>query len=115
MRTTLSMVAKKAGLSPTSVSQILNNRDTRRYPLKTRERVYRTAEELNYKGINSRRRNRRLGSLTQTVCFVICHSITWDGETRTPFYTRMLDGIQGESHRQGLQLNLASGLEGAAP
>ena len=48
-RTTMADVAKAAGVSRTTVSFVLNNRDGARIPPQTRERVQQVAAELGYR------------------------------------------------------------------
>jgi len=48
-RTTMADVAKAAGVSRTTVSFVLNNRDGARIPSQTRERVKQVAAELGYR------------------------------------------------------------------
>ena len=110
---TLANVAEKAGVSISTVSQILNNRDMRRFPPETRERVRQAAEELRYRRSRSMSRRWQNASFTNTVSFVIGSPISWTESNRTPFYAEMTDGIQQEAHNHGFSLNLAAGLKTA--
>ena len=47
-KVTLNTVAEKAGLSISSVSQILNNKNISRFPVETRKKVLNTAKRLSY-------------------------------------------------------------------
>ena len=67
-RATLADVARLAGLSPTTVSMVLNNRPNTRLSEEAAERVRAAAARLNYRP-NPAARGLRLGK-TRTVGFI---------------------------------------------
>lgn len=84
-RVTLADVARRAGLSPTTVSMVLNDRPNARIPSETAERVRQAADELNYVP-DATARELRTGR-TQTIGFLS------DEVTLTRYASAMIRGI----------------------
>lgn len=88
-RVTLTDVAKLAGLSPTTVSMVLNNRQDTRLSESAAERVREAATKLNYRP-NPAARGLRLGK-TRTVGFIS------DEVTITRYASAMIRGLLEEA------------------
>ena len=88
---TIQDVAREAGVSPSTVSNVLNNR-WRQTSKETRERILEVARRLNYQpnamaAALRRRTTRTIGLVVTTVL--------------NPFYTAVVRGIQDEARRHG--------------
>ncbi|MEE1194517.1 MAG: LacI family DNA-binding transcriptional regulator, partial [Phascolarctobacterium sp.] len=81
-KVTLKDIAAAAGLSPASVSMILNHRSINRFNKDTVERIFTLAQELGYK--NSRGQSFSLVKPSDTLIFIICPSVF------NPFYTTII-------------------------
>ncbi len=97
-------VARLAGVSPTTVSLVINNRtgDNVRIPAETRERVLSAVDELGYVVDPAARslaggQNSLLGVFTFEAIFPLIHR---------DFYYRFLVGIEEEAEQQGYDLLL---------
>ena len=93
--TTISDVAKKAGVSTATVSRVLANTDS--VTPKTRERVMAAAEALNYKP-NALARNLRVSS-TRAILVVV-------PDISNPFFSEILRGIELVANKSGYQILL---------
>ncbi|MCA0295493.1 MAG: LacI family DNA-binding transcriptional regulator [Actinobacteria bacterium] len=91
-RATLADVAQLAGLSPTTVSMVLNNRPNSRLSADAAERVRAAAAKLNYRP-NPAARGLRLGK-TRTVGFIS------DEVTITRYASAMIRGLLEEAEAQ---------------
>lgn len=91
-RATLADVARLAGLSPTTVSMVLNNRPNTRLSEEAAERVRAAAAQLNYRP-NPAARGLRLGK-TRTVGFIS------DEVTITRYASAMIRGLLEEAERR---------------
>lgn len=92
-KVTLKDIAAAAGLSPASVSMILNHRSINRFNKDTVERIFTLAQELGYK--NSRGQSFSLVKPSDTLIFIICPSVF------NPFYTTIIQGIEIAARKQG--------------
>ena len=90
---TLKDIAAKAGLSPASVSMILNRRSIDRFNAETVEQVYAIATELGYK--SSKEKAYALVRPSDTLIIIICPSLF------NPFYTTIIQGIEIAARKQG--------------
>lgn len=90
---TLKDIAAKAGLSPASVSMILNHRSIDRFNEQTVDQVFALAKELGYTG--SKGKNYALMRHTDRIIFIICPSLF------NPFYTTIIQGIEMAARKQG--------------
>ena len=98
MSMTIKQIAKAAGLSVPTISQVLNN--TGRISDKTRKHVWKVCDELGYKPNASARaiRTGRFGAVT----------ILLSREEHSSFLPRqLLDGINDEIVQRNLSLNIA--------
>jgi LacI family transcriptional regulator len=93
-------VAERAGVSPTTVSLVLNSRPGARIPDDTRDRVHRAAAEIGYTPNTLARNLRTRGS--QTIGFVS------DEITTTPFAVRMVEAAQEAAWARGYLLFLVN-------
>lgn len=92
-KVTLKDVAAAAGLSPASVSMILNRRSIDRFNSETVRQVFTLAEGMGYK--NSKKQAYSLVAPADTLIFIICPSVF------NPFYTTIIQGIEIAARRQG--------------
>ncbi len=92
-KVTLKDIAAKAGLSPASVSMILNRRSINRFNAETVERIFTLAEEMGYK--NSKEKAYALIKPSDTTIIIICPSLF------NPFYTTIIQGIEIAARAQG--------------
>jgi DNA-binding LacI/PurR family transcriptional regulator len=95
---TIQDVAREAGVSPATVSNVLNGRWKQTSPA-TRERILEVAKRLNYRpnAMAAALRTRR----TRTIGVVFTNIVN-------PFYTDVLRGIQDEARRAGYTIVLAN-------
>lgn len=95
---TIQDVAREAGVSPATVSNVLNGR-WRQTSAATRERILEVARRLNYRpnAMAAALRTRR----TRTVAVVFTNILN-------PFYTAVLRGIQDEARSAGYSIVLAN-------
>jgi len=97
----ISKIAKKAGVSPATVSRVLNNPDYHCASEETRDKIWAAAMELNYTP-NEAARNLRLGKNTQKSqkTYYINVLMTRVDEARTdPFFSELLHVIESEIHK----------------
>lgn len=92
-KVTLKDIASQAGLSPSSVSMILNHRSIDRFNNETVERVFAIAKSLNYKSVKGS--NYTLIKPSSTLIIIICPSVF------NPFYTTIIQGIEKEARKNG--------------
>ena len=92
-KVTLKDIAAAAGLSPASVSMILNRRSINRFNADTLERIFALAQEMGYK--SSKGASYSLVKPSDTLIFIICPSVF------NPFYTTIIQGIEIAARKQG--------------
>lgn len=92
-KVTLKDIAAAAGLSPASVSMILNRRSIDRFNNETIEHVFALAESMNYK--SSKGQSFSLVKPSDTLIIIICPSVF------NPFYTTIIQGIEIAARKQG--------------
>ena len=92
-RITIKSVAKRAGVSTTTVSLVMNNPETPNIPAETRQRVLEAARELDYRPSASARHMRTQKS--GLIGFVS------DVVATTPFAVDMIRGAQDAAWQQG--------------
>ena len=92
-KVTLKDIAAAAGLSPASVSMILNHRSINRFNADTVERIFTLAKEMGY--TNSKGKSFSLVKPSDTLIFIICPSVF------NPFYTTIIQGIEIAARKQG--------------
>lgn len=93
-------IAKRVGLSPATVSMVLNNRPG--FSEETRGRVMDAAKELNYQPASTKRLR---GELSENLPFVICRR---HGEVvaETPFFSSLIEAIESEAKENGYNLSI---------
>lgn len=92
-KVTLKDIAAKAGLSPASVSMILNRRSIDRFNAETINKVFALADSMGYK--NSKHQSYALIKPSDTLIIIICPSLF------NPFYTTIIQGIEIAARKQG--------------
>lgn len=107
MTATLSRVASKAGVSTTTASLILNNRNAEQFAEETRRRVLEAAEALSYRKLRRRGRPRARQDATRAIAFLSSDKL---GDTRSSYLGQILDGVQVAAREHGYQLYLCTGL-----
>ncbi|MCY7294676.1 LacI family DNA-binding transcriptional regulator [Alteromonas sp. a30] len=101
---TLSDMAKLAGVSESTVSRALSN--SKLISVKTRERIQALAKEANF-SVNTTARNLRLQKSNTIAVVLLIHSEN-DQSTTDPFILRLLGVIADELTRIGYDMLLAS-------
>jgi LacI family transcriptional regulator len=93
-------IAKLVGLSPATVSMVLNNRPG--FSEETRTRVLAAAKELNYQNTPSKRAASDTG---ESLPFVVYKR---HGEVigETPFFSRLIESVESEAKRNGYHLSV---------
>lgn len=93
-------VAEKVGVSPSTVSRVLNNPNYRCSSEKLKEKIWNAAVELNYSP-NQAARNLKLGTDNkETKTFYINILVTRMNSQQTdPFFTELLRVLESEIHR----------------
>ena len=98
-------VAKLAGVSPATVSRVLNNNQTYKITNETRENVLRAVAQLGYKPLV--KQTGRTGTLPADQRFTVgCLLATTRGKYSDPYYVSILSGIEEETERQGGVISL---------
>lgn len=92
-KVTLKDIAQAAGLSPASVSMILNRRSINRFNAETVQQVFALANQLGYK--SSKGKSFLLDKPSDTLIYIICPSVF------NPFYTTIIQGIEIAARKQG--------------
>ncbi len=93
-------VAKQAGVSPATVSRILNNNQVYKTSPETRERVLKAVTALDYKPLVHRVRNASPAAGSQGMR-AGCLLASTRGKYSDPFYLDILDGFEKEFERLG--------------
>ncbi len=97
-KVTLKDIAQAAGLSPASVSMILNRRSINRFNGETVRQVLALAEGMGYK--NGKTQSFSLIAPSDTLIFIICPSVF------NPFYTTIIQGIEIAARQKGFVTSL---------
>lgn len=95
---TISDVAVLAGVSKSTVSAVINNRNTLKDT--TRRKVVRAIEELNYRPSPAARRGFRRRS-GQSISLIV-------KEMQNPYYAEIFTGVQGVADEQGYLVSMSS-------
>ena len=93
-------VAKQAGVSPATVSRILNNNQTYKILPETRERVLKAVTELDYKPLVQRGRSVPAAAGSKEMR-AGCLLASTKGKYSDPFYLDILDGFEQEFENLG--------------
>jgi len=98
-------VAKLAGVSPATVSRVLNNDQTYKITNETKQNVFRAVTELGYKPLI--KKSGRTGSSVKDQRFSVgCLLATTRGKYKDPYYLSILSGIEEETEHQGGVISL---------
>lgn len=92
-KVTLKDIAAAAGISPASVSMILNRRSIDRFNKETVEQVFALVESMGYQ--SSKGKNYSLVKPSDTLITIVCPSVF------NPFYTTIIQGIEIAARKQG--------------
>ncbi|HEX6927081.1 MAG TPA: LacI family DNA-binding transcriptional regulator [Longimicrobiaceae bacterium] len=95
---TISDVAALAGVSKSTVSAVLNNRDTLRES--TRRSVMKAIEQLNYRPSPAARRRFR-PTASRTISLIV-------KEIQNPYYAEIFTGVQEVAHEHGYLVSVSS-------
>ena len=98
-------VARLAGVSPATVSRVLNNDQTYKMTDETRKNVLRAATELGYKPL-VKPTDRKERPVPDQRFSIGCLLATTRGKYRDPYYLAILSGIEEETDRQGGVISL---------
>ncbi|MFA5089140.1 MAG: LacI family DNA-binding transcriptional regulator [Candidatus Omnitrophota bacterium] len=111
MKTTIFDVAKSAGVSPSAVSNVLNNKPGARINEKTRQRILKAARELNYQP-NFAARSFVLQK-SFNIGIVVCRSNEYSPFLNFSFAYHILQGIQDviKDHFYNMPLFLTTNLK----
>ncbi len=94
-------VARMAGVSPATVSRVLNNDTTYKMTNETKQRVFRAVTELGYNP-PLRKSDRVEQQPAADQRFTVgCLLATTRGKYKDPYYVSILSGIEEETERQG--------------
>jgi len=91
-------VARLAGVSPATVSRILNNDQTYKTTPETRQNVLKAVIALDYKPLVKKRKNTKPVE-TNPQMAIGCLLASTKGKYSDPFYLSILDGIENELER----------------
>ena len=113
---TLKEIARLAGVSPSTVSRVLNQPDSSAASPETRERIWKIIRETGYQP-NQNARILRMGSTAPTGQSICCIFARSDEMMNDPFFSRIARAMEQECFRRGYivryslsarQLNTAS-------
>ena len=94
---TIRDVAKKAGVSPATVSRVLNKDANFSILEETRRQVLQAAEELNYSLEESRRTNKK-------ATVILISAVSREGEKTDTYFTFLRNGILDECKRRKIEI-----------
>lgn len=89
-KTTIKDIAEAAGVSPASVSMILNGRNLSRFTEQTIQNVYRTSRQMGYIS----KKNQRHKNPNETI-LIVCPSIM------NPYYSTLIQSMEQEARLRG--------------
>lgn len=94
-------IAEKAGVSPSTVSRVLNNPNYRCASLELRDKIWKAAIELNYVP-NEAARNLKLGvdAKNKKTYYINVLMTRTDASQLDPFFSEILRVVESEIHRQ---------------
>lgn len=95
---TIKDIAKKAGVSPSTVSRVLNFDASLSVAEETRKRVFEAAEELDYKTLKQRSRNS-----DKRLKIGIIHWYSQHEELEDPYYYMIRKGVEEECGNRGIE------------
>lgn len=92
-KVTMRDIAKKAGVSPASVSMILNKKNISRFSDDTISLIYKTCEELGYKTKSKNSNNLKSSNLI----YIICPSVI------NPYFATIIQSIENSAYYNGYE------------
>ena len=97
-------VARRAGVSPATVSRVLNNNQTYKITDETKQNVLRAVTELGYQPLvhKTAAEDAAAGKRFSVGCLLA----TTRGKYSDPYYLSILEGIEEELERQGGAVSL---------
>lgn len=101
---TIKEIAQKAGVSPATVSRVLNGDKNISVREETRVKIYEAAEELEYIPLIQKYSNRLSMNQTDLKILVIC-AFTSQIEIEDPYYLAIRYGIDEECKKRGISLH----------
>ncbi len=107
---TLNHVAMLAGVSKTTASLILNNRQIDQFSPETRQRVLQMAKDLRYQPRG--RRRQRVEPAVKAVAFMLGEKLGPQSD-RGGYFGGVLDGLQDAAGRRGIQVVVGTNLADA--
>ncbi|AOT71586.1 LacI family DNA-binding transcriptional regulator [Geosporobacter ferrireducens] len=96
---TIKDIAKIAGVSPATVSRVLNNDTGLSVAEDTRKRIFQVAEELDYKTVKERSRN-----IEKRINLGIIHWYSPKEELGDPYYLSIRKGIEKECYHKKIEI-----------
>lgn len=109
---TIKDIADKAGVSPATVSRVLNNDLTISVTDETKKRILQTAEELKYKKVS----RTPLQKVTIKPIIGIYQWFSRSSEVLSPYYLAIRTGIEKECHENNIEIKtIFKGESGISP
>lgn len=96
-------IAERVGVSPSTVSRVLNKPDYRCSSAELRRKIYTAARDLNYVP-NQIAQSLRSGTAYQAPLFHLCIIVTYS-ENADPFFIELLNNIESEIHKNSCILS----------
>jgi len=97
---TIKDIAKKAGVSPATVSRVLNNDLTISVTDETKKRIFQAAENLNYKKTSKR----PIQKVSVKPVIGIYQWFSKSSEVLSPYYLAIRTGIEKECHENNIEV-----------
>ncbi|MCA1065227.1 LacI family DNA-binding transcriptional regulator [Rossellomorea sp. AcN35-11] len=98
---TLKDIAEKAGVSPATVSRVLNYDATLSVADETKKRVFQIAQEMNYKTLRNRKDP---GQMKERMLFGLVYWYSDQQEMADPYYMAVRTGVERECHERNIDL-----------
>ncbi|MCG8539470.1 MAG: LacI family DNA-binding transcriptional regulator [Clostridia bacterium] len=98
---TIKDISERAGVSPATVSRVLNYDDTLTVTDETRKRIFEVAEELEYRTLRERKRDRKK---QKRIKIGLIHWYSEREELGDPYYLSIRMGIEKESFHKNIDI-----------
>ncbi len=99
---TIKDIAQEAGVSPATVSRVLNNDTSLSVSVETRDRIFSIAERLQYK-LSRLRRMKREGEMSRSQ-FGLLMWTSMEEEHQDPYFSAIRNGIEGRCEELGISI-----------